>query len=135
MKVVKRQRRLESAGAAAVFVVHDEPELIRETMLADLDVPFPVLVDLDREAYTAWGLGRASLATIFLDPKVWRTYAKALGNGERLRRGGRDTLQLGGDFVVDAHGAVAYARPQRRDARPPVGELLEVVEGLPDRSG
>lgn len=129
MKVVERRERLERAGAVAVFVVHDEPGLVRETMLADLDVPFPVLVDREREAYRTWGLGRASLATIFLDPKVWRSYAWLLARGgERLRRSGQDPLQLGGDFVVAPDGHIVYARPQRRDDRPAVGRLLQVLD-------
>jgi hypothetical protein len=51
-----------------------------------------------------------------------------LAGGERLRRLGRDPLQLGGDFVVDPQGRIAYARPQRRDDRPAVGELLGALE-------
>jgi hypothetical protein len=39
-----------------------------------------------------------------------------------------DTLQLGGDFVVDPAGIVVYARPQRRDDRPPVLALLGELE-------
>jgi hypothetical protein len=90
--------------------------------------PGQFLVDLDRGAYRAWGLGRASLRQIWLSPATWARYARLLAGGERLRPLGRDTLQLGGDFVVDPDGHVAYARPQRRDDRPPVGELLEALE-------
>ncbi|MGZ5295693.1 MAG: hypothetical protein ACXWYT_02105 [Actinomycetota bacterium] len=42
--------------------------------------------------------------------------------GSRLL--GRDTLQLGGDFVVEPAAVITYARPQRRDDRPPMGVLL-----------
>lgn len=133
MKVLRRRDRLDEAGATAVFVVHDPPARVRATMLADLDVDLPVLVDLDREAYAAWGLRRASFLTIFADPKVWIQYGRMLLSGERLRASGRDPLQLGGDFVVDATGTVVYARPQRRDDRPPVGALLDRIEGTADR--
>jgi hypothetical protein len=50
------------------------------------------------------------------------------GACERLRRPGSNTLQLGGDFVADPAGIVAYSRPQRRDDRPPVVELLRALE-------
>lgn len=52
-------------------------------------------------------------------------YAALVAHGERLRPLGRDTLQLGGDFVVDPDGLVTYARPQRRDDRPPVSVLVD----------
>lgn len=128
MKVRDRADRIDAAGGRAVFVVHDEPDRIRESMLAGLDVVFPVLVDLDRQAYRAWGLRRAKWTTVYLDPSVWGSYARKLLAGERLPKGGRDTLQLGGDFVVAPDGTLAYARPQEADARPPVGELLTALE-------
>jgi hypothetical protein len=87
-----------------------------------------VLVDADRSAYRAWGLDRGSFLTVWGDPGVWRRYASALARGARLRRPGTDTLQLGGDFVVDRAGTVVYSRPQRRDDRPPVAELLRALE-------
>lgn len=128
MKVRDRSDRLDAVGGRAVFVVHDEPDRIRESMLAGLDVDFPVLVDTDRRAYRAWGLGRAKWSTVYLDPKVWRSYARKLLSGQRLPKGGRDTLQLGGDFVVAPDGTLAYSRPQEVDDRPPVGEVLNAVE-------
>ncbi len=38
--------------------------------------------------------------------------------------------QLGGDFIVSPDGTIAYSRPQRRDDRPSVGELLSTIESL-----
>jgi hypothetical protein len=130
VKVCDRADRLDSADATALFVVHDEPDRIREQLLAGIEVPFPILVDQDRTAYAAWGLGRAPWWRIWLDPAVWWSYATLLGSGERLRGSGEDALQLGGDFVVAVDGSIAYSRPQRRDDRPPVGELLTVVRDL-----
>jgi AhpC/TSA antioxidant enzyme len=128
VKVLHSRQRITAVGGEAVFVVHDPPDRVRAGMLAGLEVPWPVLVDLDRVAYRAWGLGRAHLTQIWLSPALWARYARLLAGGERLRRLGRDTLQLGGDFVVDPAGRIAYARPQRRDDRPPVGVLLRALE-------
>jgi len=122
--VIEQQRRLAALNAAAVIVVCDEPDLVRRTMLAGLHPPFPVLVDPERSAYRAWGLRRASAATILFDPKVWRQYWRLLRSGERWQPAGRDVLQLGGDFVIAPDMTISYARPQRRDDRPPVGLLL-----------
>ena len=128
MKVRDRHDRLRRAGGQALFVVHDEPDRVRHVLLADLEPPpFPILVDAERRAYTAWGLGRAAWRHIWLDPNVWRQYATLLRSGQRIRGAGADVLQLGGDFVVGPDGRLVYARPQRRDDRPPVGRLLKAV--------
>lgn len=127
MKVLHHQERIDQVGTA-VFVAFDAPERLRASLVHSVDVPYPVLVDRDRGAYRTWGLGRGSLLTIWGDPGVWRRYASELARGARLRRPGTDTLQLGGDFVVDGAGTVVYSRPQRRDDRPPVAELLHALE-------
>lgn len=131
MKVCQREDRIRAVGAEAVFVLHDDPDLVRATMLDGLEVPFPILIDEPRGAYGAWGARRAGVATIFLDPNVWWQYLRLLvAGGERLRRSGRDPLQLGGDFIVAPDGTVAYSRPQRRDDRPPTAELIGRLEEL-----
>jgi len=122
-----RYDQLTAMGGRALFVVHDEPASIRKQLLAGIDPPFPILVDEARTSYQAWGMSRARWARIWLDPAVWRAYARLLRSGERLSKGGQDALQLGGDFVVDPNGTIVYSRPQQRDDRPPVGELLKIV--------
>jgi AhpC/TSA antioxidant enzyme len=128
VKVLDHRDRVARTGATAVFVVHDPPEQVRAGLLRDLDLPWPVLVDLDQVAYRAWGLRRAAFPGVWLDPGVWARYARLLFGGERLRRLGGDTLQLGGDFVVDASGVITWARPQHADDRAPVGVLLLELE-------
>lgn len=128
MKVTTRKERLDAAGAGVIFVVHDEPDLLRRTLLAGVDCPWPVAVDLDRERYRTWGLRRAGFFELYADPSLWKAYAKLLVGGERIRGTGRDVRQLGGDFVVGADGRLVYSRPQRSDDRPPVGELVAAIE-------
>ena len=134
MKVHQQRARLDALGATVLFVVHDEPALVRRTLLADLEPAYPVLVDGARVAYRAWGLRRASAWNVWADPRVWGRYAVLLLRGERIRGFGADALQLGGDFVVGRDGTLVYARPQRHDDRPPVADLLRAVE-LAGRSG
>lgn len=126
----ERRERIAQLGAMVLFVAFDEPEEIRAMLLAGVDLVFPIGVDSHRTSYDAWGLRRAPWWRIWLDPTVWVRYARLLTAGERLRGRGADTLQMGGDFVVAPDGTVAYARPQVRDDRPPVGELLRVVARL-----
>jgi hypothetical protein len=128
VKVLEKADAIDASGGTAVFVVHDDPQAVREGLLRGLEVPFPVLLDPQRRGYAAWGMRRSSVAGVWLDPRVWARYAGQVARGERLLRLGEDTLQLGGDFVVDPAGVVVYARPQRRDDRPPVLALLAEVE-------
>ena len=126
MKVRDRYDRWLGAGASACFVVFDDPALVRRTMLHGLDdLPFPVLVDRDRESYARWGLARAPWWKIWLDGNVYKVYGQLLRAGERLSVGGVDVLQLGGDFVVGTDQRIAYSRAQQRDDRPPAAELLQ----------
>lgn len=130
MKVRDRWDRWEAVGAAALFVVFDDPDLIRRAMLDGIgpdELPFPVVVDRDRSTYDTWGLPRARRRDIWLDPNVYRVYWRLLRAGDKLRPGGTDVYQLGGDFIVGPDGTIAYARPQQRDDRPPVGELLKAA--------
>lgn len=133
MKVHQRWDRFRAVDAGALFVVHDDPATVRELLLGgreDAGLPFPLLVDRDRETYVRWGCSRTSRWRLWLDPQVWRRYWDLLRSGMRLRGTGSDTLQLGGDFVVAPDGTVAYSRPQARDDRPPVGELIEWLEAV-----
>ena len=127
MKVQSRRDELERVGAAVLFVAFDRPKRLRESLLADVDLVVPLLVDESRAAYRAWGLRRSSVAGVWLDPLVWWRYVSLVARGARLRSVGEDTLQLGGDFVIDPEGTVHWARPQRRDDRPPVAELVREI--------
>ena len=130
MKVLTLADKVERMEATAVFVSFDRSDTLERQMLSGIDeLRFPVLVDVERTAYRAWGLRRASVATVWLDPRVWRSYARLLLGGERIRGRGSDTLQLGGDFVVDEQGIVVYSRPQERDDRPAVHELIRALPG------
>lgn len=111
-----------------VAVVHDEAGLVRDRMLRDLDLPFPVVVDRDRHGYRAYGLRRGSLRDVW-SPGALVTYARGLVSRERIDRPGADPRQLGGDFVVDADGRVVFSHPQSSsDDRPPAGRLVECLE-------
>ena len=103
--------------------------------LGDSDqLPFPFLLDEERVAYDAYGLGRASTATIY----SWRVglrYRQILKKRGRaaLHQPTEDTHQLGGDFVVDPHGRLVYGRWSTGPAdRPPIAMLVAATR--PPRS-
>ncbi len=95
-------------------------------LLASPTRPLPFLIDEGRETYRAYGLGRASTATLY-GWRVWVRYRQILNERGRsaLHRLTEDTHQLGGDFVIDPAGTLVYARWSRGPAdRPPASHLV-----------
>lgn len=67
-----------------------------------------VLSDPERRAYRAFGFDRGSVARVWLDPRVWRRYAQLIRRGRRIERSNEDTLQLGGDVLIDPGGRTRW---------------------------
>ena len=92
-------------------------------------ISFPLLVDEDRRAYRAAGLGQASLLHL-LRPDNFRARARAKSAGHRQRRLGKDPFQLGGSFVFAPGDRDLYAHVSETFGdNAPVGELLAAVRG------
>ena len=95
-----------------------------------MQLPFPVLSDVDMGAYRAYRLRRGSIPQLLTRGTIW-AYVKLILKGRRyhFRRG--DIRQLGGDFVIDAAGIVQFDRPSTApNDRPPVEELLGVLRRI-----
>jgi peroxiredoxin len=120
---------LRAAGAEVLVITQARPELLA-AFLREEALPFPVVTDPTRRAYEAFGLGRTSWSAM-LRPGVLLGYLRLIFRGWRPRRWteGEDVWQLGGDFVLDGEGRVAYAyRSAESTDRPAVGELIEAVQ-------
>lgn len=125
MQVLENEGEIEGLGAGVVIVAYDEPSLLEAKVLRNLPLPYRVLLDSERETYAAWGMGRTNLFGAMLSPELnWR-YVKLLLRGERFLGFAPDMLQLGGDFVVDPAGRLAFAHRMRNNGdRAPVDRLL-----------
>ncbi len=87
--------------------------------------PFEFYGDHEREAYAAFGFCRGSIARVWLDPRVWMASARGVSRGGHTGLPSEDTLQLGGDVLVDAEGIVTWVYPSDGpDDRPDVDEIL-----------
>lgn len=114
--------------ALVTFTTTDQLDRYRQVT----PTAFPVLLDQDRAAYRAYGLGRGSRTRVW-GWRAARRYAELLAAGgiRRLRRPTEDTLQLGGDFVVAPDGTLAWSHHGAGpDDRPSVDEIVEVVASL-----
>ncbi len=94
-----------------------------------LQLPFPVLSDPERDVYAAYSLAQGSLLKIFSPKTVW-TYAKHFARGRRYEHEASDWKQLGGDFIFEDNGTVLYGhRGQTPADRPSVAGLIAKLDG------
>jgi hypothetical protein len=90
----------------------------------ELRLGLEMFADPERAAYDALGFGRGSVGRVWLHPRVWMRYARLLAGGARFRGAQGDTLQLGGDAVLDANGRLAWIhRSTGPEDRPPIARL------------
>ena len=92
---------------------------------------FEVLLDPERAVYQAYQLDRSRLRS--WSPRTLWVYAKLLAAGRKWipNQDESDTSQLGGDFIVDAHGILRLVHRSHDPAdRPAVNELLAVLKRL-----
>lgn len=131
--MINRQKKIESLGAKVLVVAYDEPSLLSAKMLHDVALPFPLLLDRTRETYARWGMGRTGLTGAMLSPSLnWR-YLKLLVKGERFLGFAPDMFQLGGDFLVDKQGTLAFAYRMRNNGdRIETGALLDELARIAD---
>ena len=98
--------------------------------LQETQSPFPFLVDPERAAYHAFAL-QSSVFRSWMPQNLWY-YAKAVWQGRQTLGKRGDTHQLGGDFIIDAHGIIQLAHPSREPTdRPPVDKILTVLLDKP----
>ncbi len=122
--------RLDEMGDAEVVLVTFTRARNLRGYRGRLGLPYAVVSDETREAYRAYGLRRGPWWRVW-GLRTLREYRRLLRRGSRLERPQEDTRQLGGDFVVDRDGRLAYAyRSQGPSDRPSVDELVAAVAAL-----
>jgi hypothetical protein len=114
--------RQQMAGRIACITFAEPPLLVAFQRELELDIP--LFGDPERATYDAFGFGRGSVRRVWLDPRVWVSYARLLARGRRPRLYRQDTLQLGGDAVLDRAGVVRWIhRSAGPDDRPAVATV------------
>ncbi len=97
-----------------------------------LKLPYPVLADPDRAAYTAYGLPAAT-ATETRAPRGGTALVRALLRGHLPGRKGAPDIapQLAGEFLIDRDGILRYAaRPTTSSDIPTTDNLLTAARDL-----
>lgn len=129
-----RQRdELESLGLGVLLVSFEPLERLRLYTVED-GFGWPVLRDEGRTGYVAYGLERAGFARTWLSPRTVWFYLKAALRGRKIRRPVSDSGQLGGDFLIDPGGRIAWQFRSADPAdRPPVSTILRTLHELRER--
>ena len=112
VRAIQHQDDLKRLGADVVLVAYDDPERLTAKMMRDLDVPFTLLIDSGRELYRTWGLGQASWRN-WLSPGLYVAAARAMIRRDEMFAIDPGPVQLGGDFVVDRTGRLAFVNVMR----------------------
>lgn len=112
-----------------VLIISFGAEFWARAWQQDTGSPYPLLLDPERATYQAYGLG-TSFVRVWSPHVMWH-YLKLRLRGRKLLPVQGDPHQLGGDFIVDAAGAIRLAHASKDPVdRPPVERLLAVLRDL-----
>jgi len=123
---VSHYEELENAGINVVTVSFGTPQW-GHVWLQETQSPFPFLLDKERTAYRAYGL-ESSLFRSWSPATLWY-YGKAILQRRATFSKRGDLHQLGGDFIIDPHGAIHLAHPSRDPTdRPAIARILGTLD-------
>ena len=124
----QRYGDIEAKGAEVVAIFF-EPRNRLFQLTRQLQLPYPVLSDPERDVYAAYSLAQGNLLKIFSPKTVW-IYVKHFARGRRYEHAASDWKQLGGAFILGEDGTVLYEhRGQTPADRPTVASLISKLDG------
>lgn len=111
IRLIQAKDEIASLGGDVIFVAHHDPQLVLSRMMHDLELPYVLMIDPKREAYARWGLGQVTLKgrlmpSMYLE--MFKEFLKVLTGRERMLVPVFGYKHLGGDFVVDREGRLAF---------------------------
>jgi len=119
---------LSEFGHPVVAVVTFAPWDRLAAYRAHLDVPFPLLSDVDRRLYRLLGAQRAGRRQVWSLGTV-RMYVRLIRKGRRPSRPKEDVRQMGADVVIGRGGVLRYVLlPATPASRPPIADLLAALD-------
>ena len=116
IRTIQAKDAIATIGGNVIFVVYHDPDLVMSRMMHDLNLPYVLMVDADRQAYARWGLGEATLRSKLMPSLYWetlKTVFKVITGRERALKEVSGPAQLGGDFVIDCEGRLAFENRMR----------------------
>ena len=131
IKIIQARDRIAALDGNVIFVVFDDAKLVMSQMMHDLQLPYVLMVDPERQAYARWGLGHSTLKSKLMPGLYWATLkeiVKVVTGRERALKQQPDQGQLGGDFVVDRQGRLTFEnRMKSFHDRASIDDLLDAM--------
>jgi len=122
----RRYTEIQILGGEVVGISFESRDRLFQ-MSRQMQLPFPVLSDPEKDTYRAYGLSSGKLRRIFGPGTIW-AYVKLLAAGQTYHFRSSDFLQLGGDVVIDAAGTVRYEyRSGAPHDRTSVNQIIAVL--------
>lgn len=111
-----------------MLAVSFEPRERLFQLARQLQLPFPLLSDPERDVYTTYGLKHGRLLQL-LHPRTVLAYIRLLAGGRFYHFRQSALRQLGGNFIIDRQGIVQYEhRSGAPHDRPPLEHLLSILD-------
>ncbi|MFT7599101.1 MAG: hypothetical protein ACI8TP_002026 [Acidimicrobiales bacterium] len=125
----ERQAELDAHDITVVVITFTKPRNLA-TYRRRFTEPFTVVTDQDLLLYQALGFGRGSPLRVW-GWRAARKYIELMRKGARPEKSNEDTLQLGGNALLDANGRLSWvysgAGP---DDRPSIDEIVAQIARL-----
>ena len=106
-----------------VIVVTFEDEISARSYAEASSLPWPLLIDSNRDLFLNYGMASASLLDIW-GPKTWWAYAKELIKGRKLNKSESDIYQRGGDVLIDPAGVIRFHHIAKGPADRPSADMI-----------
>ncbi len=123
--------KILKAQHVQVLVVSFTPPQRMRAFLGKHPLPYPTVADPDRAGYQAFALGRTSVLGLVRPRVLWGYIQQMLKGWRPLKPVDDDLMQLGGDFLLDARGKLAWTYGSREATdRPNADQLRAAIESL-----
>jgi peroxiredoxin len=124
---------LERRGLTLAIVTQGTPEQAK-AFCADRAPGATCLADPERQAYTAYGLGRGTMYQTLISPNIWKSnkhLKETKGFLPEPPPAGQDAFVMSGTFIIgtDGHVRLPYYYEDIAD-HPPVELLLKGIMGM-----
>jgi len=126
LQLRRYEESLTELGIKVVVVTFEAGYFARQ-YVEETNLPWPLLIDENRELYRAYGMLSAGFWDIW-GPKTWWAYLKEMLHGRLPKKSTGDISQRGGDVLIDPIGTVRFHHVgQGPSDRPSPAAILRIV--------
>lgn len=127
LQLQPHQQKLVDKNTAVLVLTFEELWRAKQ-YVEEVSLPWPLLVDGNRQMYRAYGMGRGRVRDV-MGWSSWGAYLRLITQGRSLRRPTADVYQLGGDVLIDPIGNIRKVHVAERPVdRPPVETVMQWID-------